>query len=232
MAPFLQCWYNGAVPKPYPPRKVSLVSTPSVNAALRRDAYDFVSSKMGGTDMSSVPFEAIRGAVDHLYEGGWVAYERDFRRATTTAESYSPIKQKAIVEAMTKIRLREYDSIIKFDFDPDDHATFVVSKATTIDRRARRDIVTERELTLFKFTRSDGKWLLESISITEAVNEIYHRFGSVNTVARHADKKDQFENCYRPGTSRSPLAGWVARLELSWDQAHANEVFPSTTTTA
>lgn len=211
--------------------------TASFSQVLMADARAFVTSKFGGNDMSSVPVEAIRAAVEQLYDGGWVAYERDFRRFHNTvsvveSEPFSPVKQRAIVSAMTKRRLGDYDDIIVFDFDQNDHATFVVSRVTVIDRRARRDIVSEREITLYKFTRSpEVGWKLESVSITEPVSEIHQRFGTINTVQRERDKKDQYENCYRPGTHKSPLPGWVARLELSWDQAHADEVFPRITTT-
>lgn len=187
--------------------------------------------------MSDVGLDAIRNAVESLYDGGWTAYVRDFRRFTATAapktEQYSPIKQRAIVGAMTRRPLRDYDEIVKFDFNQDAHGTFVVSRPSVIDRRSRRDIITEREITLYKFTRNaEGGWEWDFISITESVNEVHTRWGTINTLERDRDKRDQFENCYRPGTDRTPLKGWVARLELSWKQAHENEVFPKHNPTA
>lgn len=201
-----------------------------ISDTLKADAYAFVSGQLGGNDLSELPFDAIKKAVEKLYDGGWQAFEAAFNRAcgggAKATEQWSPIKQKAIVEAMTKIRLSEYDEIVKFSLDQQVEATFVVSRASVIDRRARRDIITEREITLYKFVCYPTGWHKDSVTITESVNEVHHRFGSVNTVTRAADKKEQFENCYRPGTSRTPLQGWVARLELSWKQAHADEVFP------
>jgi len=198
-------------------------------AALVSDARAFVSSKFGGNDMSGVPLAAIRHAVDSLYDGGWIAYERDFARFhTTTAartEAYSPVKQRAIVSAMTKRRLGDYDEIVNFDLQPLESAIFVVSRASVVDRRASRDIVTEREITLWKFTCTPGVgWSRDFVTITEAVHEVHTRYGVINTPVRDAEKREQFETCYRPGSERTPLQGWVARLEMSWSQAHENDM--------
>lgn len=206
------------------------MSESKLDAAVVDDARHFVASQFGGVDMSDVSPESIRVAVEKLYSGGWEGYVRDFRRFTTTTESakvekYSPIKQRAIVGALIRRPLRDYDEIIKFDFDQETGGRFVVSRPSVIDRRSRRDIITEREITLYKFERVEGQWKWDFVDMTEVVHEEHSRYGSINTVQREADKKDQFENCYRPGTDRTPMQGWAARLELSWEQAHKDEVF-------
>lgn len=200
---------------------------------LMTDAREYLSSHFG-IDLHDVPSDSVRTFIDSLYAGGWTHYEANFRRyqrnmaAAAGTEEYSPIKQRAIVGDFTK-RLKEYDEIISFDFIQGVEATFVVSRASVVKETTRRDIVTEREITLYKFAMTESGWRKEEVSITESVKETHHRYGGITTVERAASAKEQFETCYRPGTASSPLQGWVSRLQLSWEQAHEGETFPTLT---
>lgn len=196
------------------------------------DARAYLSDHFG-IDLNDTPADAVRTFIDSLYPNGWSGYEQNFRRYLRTmtaqpgAEEYSPIKQRAIVGGLTK-RLKEYDDIVAFHFEQGVEATFVVSRASVVDERSRRTLITERELVLTKIVwTSEGPTKTE-VSITESVTENHHRYGGITTVQRAAEQKEQFETCYRPGTASSPMLGWMARLEASHKDMHP-EMYPSTT---
>ncbi len=207
----------------------------SFQTDLMDDARAYLSAHFKIDIGSDVPSESVRTFIESLYVGGWSHYEANFRRYLRTmtvepgVEEFSPIKKRAIVSELTR-RLKEYDEILSFDFQQGVAATFVVSRATAVDERSRRTIITERELILTKLVWTDGVMSKSEVSMTEAVAENHHRFGGITTVQRAAEQKEQFETCYRPGTSNTPLQGWVARLEISHKEAHP-EMYPSTTTT-
>lgn len=228
-----RCWYNGHVASPIvstkvslPPRRVSpKVSQPDIMA----DARSYLSRKLGGYDFSSFADDVVRGCIESSYPGGWSDFESDFvaslQRAQSRAvsEALSPIKLKARVEYLIGRKLRLYDEIISADLGTD-HAKIVVSFAT-VDYRSRRDIVTARTLTLFVFTRTESGWHRQIIDTETPEKSESVRFGAINTPERAEAIAEQVETCYRPGSDKSPMQGWVARAEMSWDQAHADEPF-------
>lgn len=199
---------------------------------LMADAKAYVADAMQ-CDASIVPDGSVSTFVDKLYPGGWSAYESNFRRfyarvTPKAVEEFSPIKKLAIVQRFTGIRLSEFDQILLFEVT-DLNMKFVISRATQIDRRSRRDIVTERTLQLWQINRNstDEYWgRPDYVESVEAVSESYYRWGVIHTPERDASIREQVETCYRPGTSKTPMQGWIAKLEISWKEAHENEEFP------
>lgn len=181
-------------------------------------------------DMSDLPEDSVRGCIDQLFTGGWVAYQQDYFRFHQTqkavVEAMSPIKQKAFVEHITGKRLREYDEIVSLD--KADTLVKVVIKRRTVNYGTRRDTVTAERVELWIFTRDsrDLTWGKPQFIEVETVAQAEHvKFGSVNTPERHESQMEQVETCYRPGTERTPMRGWVSRAEVSWAKAHEGETF-------
>lgn len=191
------------------------------------DARSYIASTFGGVDMGDVPSVTIRETVDKLFPGGWVAYERDFMRFRRPAAepANSPHNLRVTAAALIGKRvLGEYDEVHAFEVT-DTTRKLVVSIAI-VDRKTRRDIVTARRLQLWTWTRSnpDEAWSKpDKVEMEEAVNEHHIRYGVVNTPDRAASAAEQFETCYRPGSSKAPMAGWIARAQLSWEQAYADD---------
>jgi hypothetical protein len=180
--------------------------------------------------MSGYDLNVCRALIDKTFEGGWAAYKADFDRfhqqAKAAVEEFSPMKKYAFVQMMTGKRLTEYDEIINVE-RAELTVKIVLSKAT-VERRSRRDIVTSRELQLWVWKRDstdEGFGKPDMVSFDEALLEQHHRWGAINTPERHAAIREQFETCYRPGTDKTPLPGWIARLGVSHEQAHENEAF-------
>lgn len=204
---------------------------------LLHDARSFVQSKMGGVDMSGIPEAAVRHAIESLYPGGWTAYEHDYRRfhaATEAAltEVLSPVKRKIKTEQWTERKLRPYDEIVKAEWT--DLEVIIVLSVAEVEYGSRRDKVISRHLVLYKWTRSSitDAWTKDSLWVDDRVTEDHHRWGRIRDEERAESDAEQFETCYRPGTDKTPMQGWVARAELSHKQAHEDEVFqkPNPTT--
>lgn len=184
-------------------------------------------------DMSDLPEDSVRGCIEKLYSGGWVAYSQDYARFHATQrevlrEVMSPIKRKAYVENLTGKRIKEYDEIISVD--KADLEVKILVKRAIVEYGARRDKVTGERVELWVFRResTDHMWpKAQYIEVETVAQAGFVKFGSINTPEREADKREQVETCYRPGTDKTPLQGWVARAEISWEQAHANEGFQS-----
>lgn len=203
--------------------------------AMMADARSYLSRHLSGTDMSSFDDTVIRSCIESSYPGGWADFESDFMRTMIDTQrafvrrstELSPIKKKAMVEHFTRRKLREHDAIISADFGETD-MKFVLSRAT-VDYKSRRDVITARTLELHVFTRPDAtsKWSHQMIDTTSEVDDQFIRWGAVNTPERDAVIREQVETCYRPGSEKTPMQGWVARLEVSHKQAHANETFQS-----
>lgn len=203
---------------------------PMISSDLANDARRYLTERLLGVDMSDLPIDSTVSMVEQLYPGGWAAYRdnymrfmRDTQREVT--EKLSPIKQKALVQHMIGRKLRMYDEIISADFG--DTETKIVLRIAQVDYRSRRDVVTGATIQLHVFQRPtpDAKWSHQCIEVDDEVDLQHVRFGAVNTPERDEAIKEQVETCYRPGTHKSPMKGWVARAELSWDQAHADEAF-------
>lgn len=193
------------------------------------DARSYLSAQLGGVDMSAFADDIIRDNVDKVYPDGWHAFQRDYARFHTAQqkvmESLSPVKQKILVEHMTGRRVKEYDEIVTVD--QSDLSVKIVVKYATVEYGSRRDKVTAYSTVLYVFSRTEvgAPWSKDTLDIDEAANEGHIKFGTVNTPERHEAIREQVETCYRPGTDRTPLSGWVARAELSHEQAHADETF-------
>lgn len=202
---------------------------------LYADARRYISRNFGDVDMSSLPQDAVRRTVDQLHPGGWQDFEADFMKWNTTTsavvktEEWSPVKVRIKVAQMLGKRfLKAHDEVKSFSCTDTD-IKFVVSIAT-VDERSRRDIITARTIQLHTFHRDavGEEWTHDMIDVTEDVREESIRFGSAMTPERYEAMMEQYETCYRPGTSRVPMAGWVARAEMSWRDAHADEDFQTT----
>lgn len=203
----------------------------TASARLLADVRSYLSTHFGGVDMSDLPLDSAKSCIDQVYSGGWVAYEADFRRfdATTTVvtEAYSPVKQKIIVEHHIGRRLKMHDEIMHFECT-DTTLSFAVSFAD-VDYRPRRDIVKSRRIELWSFVRTDDTSPFIRNQFVDcgvlSASEAHVLFGAINTPDRAAAIAEQVETCYRPGTEKTPMQGWVARAEVSHKQAHANETF-------
>lgn len=211
------------------------MSQSSPSARLLVDARSYLTGHFGGVDMSDLPLDSVKSCIDQLYTGGWVAYEADFRRfdatTTVTTEAFSPVKQKIIVEHHIGRRLKMHDEILSFECT-DTRLAFALSFAK-VDYRSRRDVITARRIELWVHERAtaDDTWgRAQVVEMDTATDEALVLFGAINTPDRAAAIAEQVETCYRPGTEKTPMAGWVARAELSWKQAHADETFPAHST--
>lgn len=197
---------------------------------LLADARQYLSAQFK-TDMSDLPADSVRGCIESIYPGGWHAYKADYQRFTglqseVRREVMSPIKQKALVQHMTGRRLQEYDEIVSLE--KSDLETKIVLKLATVDRRSRRDKITAERVVLYVFTRAEVTHMWsppEMIEVEMEVDFDHHRWGALNTPERHAAIMEQVETCYRPGTHKSPLPGWIARADMSWKEAHEGETF-------
>lgn len=199
---------------------------------LLADAQRYISAQLGGHDMSQFDLSTIRPLIDQTFPGGWVAYKADYDRfhamQRQVTEAMSPMKKYAFVTTMTGKRLTEYDEIVTVDVSDDELTCKIVLSCATVERRSRRDIVTARTLRLYVWSRdtTDTGWgKPDTVELDEATLESHYRWGAINTPERHAAIREQFETCYRPGTDKTPLPGWVARLGVSHEQAHENEAF-------
>ena len=211
----------------------------STTSDLMADARVYLSRHLGGVDFSGYSNEVIRDCIESAWPGGWSDFESAFMRnvretqrlALQSTEQLSPIKRKAMVEHYLGRRLKMYDEVVSSEFTPT-KVQFVLSLAT-VDYRSRRDIVTSRRLELHVFTREteEGRWSHQTIDSESHDLESHVRFGAINTPERDEATKEQVETCYRPGTEKAPMQGWVARAEMSHKQAHATERFQSPSTT-
>lgn len=174
----------------------------------------------------------VREFLDKALLGGWAQFVNEYRarirEELRKTAAPSPIMLKARAEYLLGRRLGDYDKIISANLNGDLKRTLSISFAT-VEQRSRFDRVTARTLAMYVWTResTEGKWKMDFIEIEEDADEKhYHNPGAVMTADRAAAMREQVELCYRPGTSRAPMDGWVRRLEVSWKEAHAGETFP------
>lgn len=208
----------------------------SFHTDLMDDARSFVSAQFGGIDMKDMAEDAIRNAVEKLYHGGWQDFEAAFRRAMSVTsdpikvEEWSPLKVRIKFNRIATTyryarRLGMHDEVESFSITDTD-MKFVISRAR-VDVKSRRDVITARTIELHSFTRAADShlWSHDMVDMTTEVHEEVVRFGSVMTPERYAAIMDQYETCYRPGTEKAPMAGYIARAEVSWQQMHADDTF-------
>lgn len=219
------------------------------------DAKSYISSKFVGVPTDDFDDDTVITLIDQLYPGGWADYQLDFRRfeATVVTPEARPSMLKLWSQfqqlaggSVQRYRRGVHDEVLSVDLTTME-AMIQVHK---VDHRSTRDIITQVGLKLLtakdavtvwadespteeivwalKCGDTDRATLLARLSVLadklpKATTHV--RWGRVATPDWVATQREQFETCYRPGGEKTPMQGWVARLELSHEQAHKGEAF-------
>jgi hypothetical protein len=130
-------------------------------------------------------------------------------------------------------RLKPHEEVLKAEIT-DDRCVAVIA-VVEVEMHRSFDKITRKGLKLMVWNHVDspfapGKkvWTKPEILIVwdNDSEGLVRLWGESNTPERQRARDLQFEECYRPGTEKTPMKGWVARLEVSHKQAHADEVYP------
>ena len=204
-------------------------------------ARKYVADLVPGIDTATIPDDAIRASVDGFYDGGWDAFRRFWEtplvpekvRVKTEADHYRELVAIMPYRERQKYRLGIHDEVLAFGESWNDEESvqtiMAMIRVAEVEVRSRRDHIkstTTRLLTMTTYVET-GIVKVEVFDTPDPEPEIgdFVRWGRIRDAARVESDTEQLETCYRPGTHKTPLAGWVARLELSWEQAHESEGF-------
>ncbi len=213
------------------------------------DARDYLSRHFG-VDLKGTPEDAVVTAVEALYDGGWTAYRADFERfmskarAAVASNTLTPLqrfaKMRALVGGSSQVfRLKLHEEVVSVTITEDTAEAMI--RTCSVEARRSRDKITSIGLKKITYRRGDYKlpgggtikvWsTVPTIDTVEMpVNEDVLTWGRAWTADRLADLEWQEETCYRPGTDTFPMDGPIRKLEISHEQAFADEDFQTPTT--
>jgi len=210
------------------------------------DARSYLSRTLGGFDMSAFDDATIRRNIEAGFEGGWDAFKADYERfhaperkdrgqaVLTPFQQY--VKLRRMVHGQERdFRLKPHEEVLAVEVTDD--VARVMIKVVSLDERSRADVIVAtgtKFMTFKKFGDSAhmalmGRWKQRPVDVTvywddEPTVADQHRWGRLRTPERVESDGWQLGTCYRPGTAKSPMDGYVRRMEVSWEEAFADEV--------
>lgn len=194
----------------------------------------WLSRFLGGSDVSHFSDDEVVAFVEKAHPGG-VADLADVPQVTTYSSDSvpfwakdrdpsasrelpdTPIRQRARAMSMFRYRMPAHADWVDAKFSPTEVIIHLIVRE--VDVRSRRVKVVREGQRLVRWSRpAEGMMWGRADELTvwsDDPSYDVHLFGSIMTPEVHADKTEQWETCYRPGTERTPMQGPASRAGVS-----------------
>lgn len=189
----------------------------------------YISDVLRGMDTSDLEDDLVIELVDKHYISGWKGFSKFWSEIPGTTKPAAQLTDKQrflqLRERVTSQlhpggiwHLGQYDEVLCYTEKAD--VTQVCLCVATVEERSRQDVIVSTVTRFITVDHTSGKYDYKDYADPEPQLSTTHRWGRLRDAERVESDSWQLETCYRPGTSKTPMKGWIARLELSWEQAH------------
>ena len=195
-----------------------------------KEARRWMQSVLPGVDISSVTDDAIREYLSEAHPDGWggFCYALEQREASKSGHfgrdanlgrelADTPLRQWARISARFHLRKGVLDEVMMLR--EEDHEIVLVMKVHETKETGRRVKILRQGLRIRCWKRSDAGWWREQSPITTWFDRPEFDesvlWGRVRDAERVASDEWQLSECYRPGTSKTPMDGAIRRMEAS-----------------
>lgn len=204
-------------------------------------ARQYVQQFLGGMDISSLDDLTVIDFIKTSYPGGAEAFDERYPLAhmehswlSDKPRPVTTMQRRARAQRMTGFRVKPHEEVIDVEFDAGDDEYYksesikVLMSVVDSEERGRRTRINRSGKKLMEFHRTGLIWVLKhQITVwDDDVTFDFHKWGRISTIEYTASQREQFQTCYRPGTSRTPLQGPAARLGISDKEYWSNETYP------
>jgi hypothetical protein len=206
------------------------------------EARRWMQSVLPGVDISGVSDDAIREYLSNAHPDGWggfcyvqeqLAHSKSghFGRDIVRAEPLpdTPLRQWARVSERFRLRKGVLDEVMMLR--EEDHEVVLVLKVHETTERGRRIKVDRQGIRMMCWKRQEAGWWQRQDDVVSWFDkpefDDLHLWGRIRDMERVASDEWQLTECYRPGTSRTPMDGAIRRDEMSHKDVFGKVTRPS-----
>lgn len=197
----------------------------------------WLSKHLGGHPVDHFTDDEVRSFVEGAYPGGYAAltdvpapvtfksgevpfWAKDRGSHFVRDLPDTPIRQRARVQGLTGFKMPAHAEWVDAKVSTTEIVVHLIVREVKEETRRVKVLREGQRLVRWSRPEGNGYWgRAQELTVwDDDPSYDVHIFGAIMTPEVAADKREQFETCWRPGTDRTPMQGPAARAEMSWKQ--------------